>query len=494
MTGLIMSMWVATLFRKRARSKESGPECDERSRRAGLWGVAVLIVVLLGTTWAINGRSRLVQSVTLKEPAALAVGDKFESEAKPTSDPTGPIIPDLPKAEELRRSWPGFRGPDGSGVSKHTDVPVAWDGASGKGIVWKTRIPLPGVNSPIVWKDRVFLSGATKDRREVFCFDAAGGKILWRKGVTGKSPDAGRPIRVNQDTSFAAPTMATDGRLVYAMFATGDLAAFDFSGNEVWNLSLGIPKNNYGHASSLATYKGWVIVQFDQGTAKDDRSKLLALDGATGRTMWQVTRRVPASWCTPIVVEHDSQPQIITCSDPWVIAYSPQSGAEIWRADCLAPAEIGPSPVYSEGMVFVANDYAALSAIRADGSGDVSDTHIEWSADMGLPDIWSPLATDKLVLLLTSYGTLTCYDKKKGGDPLWEEDFETEFISSPSQVGNHVYLFSKGGKAWIVEPTRKKCKRIAQADLGEKCATSAAFQDGRIYIRGNEHLFCIGKG
>ena len=146
---------------------------------------------------------------------------------------------------------------------------------------------------------------------------AASGAVLWRKQVTNKSPAPGQPIKVNDDTGFAAPTMATDGRLVYAMFATGDLAAFDFSGNEVWAFWLGIPRNNYGHASSLATYKGWVIVQFDQGTAKDDGSKLLALDGATGKTVWQKIRRVPAGWCSPIVVERGSRRPRAGAEAPW---------------------------------------------------------------------------------------------------------------------------------------------------------------------------------
>ncbi len=131
-------------------------------------------------------------------------------------------------------------------------------------------------------------------------------------------------------------------------------------------------------------------------------------------------------------------------------------------------------------------------AIRADGTGDVSATHIEWSVEVGLPDICSPLVTGKFVLLLSSGGVLTCYAKNKGGDPLWEEDFETKFVSSPGLVGDRVYLFGRAGKTWIVQPTREKCKRIATAALEEPCVTSPAFQDGRIYIRGNEHLFCIG--
>ena len=424
--------------------------------------VVPLFVILLGATWTSKGSSQ-------------------------------EILLDLPKADEGRQSWPSFRGPEGSGVSAYSNVPTEWDGGSGRGILWKTETRLPGANSPIVWKDRVFFSGATSHRREVYCVDAASGKLVWRKEVSGKSSHAQQPIKVGKETGFAAPTMATDGRFVYAIFATGDLAAFDFAGNQIWGRSLGVPKNHYGHASSLAIYEGRVIVQLDQGKADDDRSKLLALDGPTGRTVWQVTRPVAASWSSPIVVRHQSRPLIITCSDPWVIAYAPQSGTEIWRADCLAPAEIGPSPVYSEGTVFATNDFAALSAIRADGTGDVSDSHIAWSADVGLPDICSPVATERFVLLLTSYGRLTCFDKIQGGDPLWEEEFETDFASSPSLVGNRIYLFSEKGKVWIVEPTRKECRRIAEADLGEECVTSPAFQDGRIYIRGKKHLFCIAK-
>lgn len=409
-----------------------------------------------------------------------------------TNTAPGTDLPVLPESQAFDHSWPSFRGPNGSGVSRHTDVPTSWNGTSGAGIVWKVETPLPGVNSPIVWQDRIFLSGATKDRREVYCFSAASGELLWQREVTGDSVVSDQPMKINDDTSFAAPSMATDGRLVYAMFANGDLAAFDLSGSEIWSRSLGIPKNHYGHASSLATFNGHVIVQLDQGTPKDDYSKLLSIEGATGLIKWQVTRQVPATWSSPIVVKHESQPMLITCSDPWVIAYSPTSGDELWRADCLAPAEVGPSPIYSAGMVFAANDYAALSAIRVDGRGDVTDTHVAWSVDEGLPDICSPLATERFILLLDASGVLTCYDKSTGGDPLWEEDFDAEFMSSPSLVGNRVYLFDRQGKTWIVEPTDKACKHIAESELGEGCVTSPAFQDGRIYIRGEKHLFCIG--
>jgi outer membrane protein assembly factor BamB len=399
----------------------------------------------------------------------------------------------LPDAETYGRSWPSFRGPNGSGVSVHAGVPSDWDGRTGKGILWKSALPLPGANSPIVFEDRVFLSGANARQREVYCFHADTGKLLWRTEVGPKQPLDAPLVEVSRDTTYAAPTMATDGRTVYALFAGGELAALDFAGNEIWRRSLGPLTNHYGHASSLANWRGRVIVQLDQGAAKDGLSKLLALDGANGHVIWQVNRPMPASWCSPIVVEHASEPLVITGGDPWVIAYSAKSGDEIWRADCLAPAEVAATPVYSDGVVFAANEYAALSAIAADGRGDVTATHVRWTADAGLPDICSPLVAGDCLLLLTSSGMLTCYDKQRGGPPAWEQDLRAEFAASPGLAVGRVYVFNRHGQASIIEPMRDNCRIIAQCELGEEAPSSPAFQDGRIYIRGSQHLFCIGR-
>jgi len=203
------------------------------------------------------------------------------------------------------------------------------------------------------------------------------------------------------------------------------------------------------------------------------------------------------------VIRHAGRDQIITSADPWVIAYDPAEGAEIWRAKCLRQ-DVGPSPTFAAGVVYVVSEFPYLSAIRADGEGDVTETHVLWTAEDGLPDTSSPLATDEYVFLLASYGTLTCYDAK-GGKLLWEEDFDASFSSSPSLAGNRVYLFGEveeqdgGGdwveksKAWVVQPDRNGCKTISQSNLEEGCVTSPAFQDGRIYIRGKKHLFCIGR-
>ena len=402
----------------------------------------------------------------------------------------GPDVPS-PAEDETARAWPRFRGPGGLGISAFTDVPETWDAKSGKGILWKTPVPLPGNNSPVVWGSRVFLSGADQRRREVFCFDADGGKLLWRQTVPGTPESTAQPPRVMEYTGYAASTTATDGRRVFAIFPNGDLAAYDFSGKLVWSKSLGMPENSYGHASSLATYKNTLLVQFDQGSSRAAKSRLLALDTATGRTVWQVARPVPNSWTSPIVVDVAGRKQIVTAADPWVIAYDADRGTEIWRANCLK-TDVGVSPTFADGRVFAVNDNGVLAAIRLGGKGDVTKTHVLWTGEDGLPDICSPLATKEFVFLLTSSGTLTCYDAVKGG-VLWAEDFEEQFASSPGLVGNRLYLVARTGKAWIVEPGRQKCRRVAEADLGESCVTSPAFQRGRIYLRGEKHLFCIGK-
>ncbi len=194
---------------------------------------------------------------------------------------------------------------------------------------------------------------------------------------------------------------------------------------------------------------------------------------------------------------------IITAAAPWVIAYDPADGAEIWRAKCLSQ-DVGPSPTFADGVVYVANEFPQASAIRADGEGDVTETHVLWTAEDGLPDTCSPLATKEHLYLLASYGTFTCYDVKQG-ELLWEQDFDATFTSSPSLVGKRLYLFGeieekdeKGewvqkGKTWIVEPGPQQCEIVGEFPLGEGCVTSPAFQQGRIYIRGREHLFCIGR-
>jgi outer membrane protein assembly factor BamB len=293
-----------------------------------------------------------------------------------------------------------------------------------------------------------------------------------------------------EDTGFAAPTPVTDGERVYAIFANGDVVCLDFDGNRVWTRNLGIPDNVYGYASSLAMYRNLLLVLFDQGGADDDLSQLMALDAPSGQTEWQTRRPIPNSWASPIVIHSGQREELITCGNPWVIAYEPVTGKELWRAKCLG-GDVAPSPIFASGLVFVANEYACVAAIRVGGEGDVTETHVAWTAEDGLPSICSPLSNGELVFLLASNGVLTCYDTQDG-NKVWEQDLEVSFKASPSLVEDKIYLMSEEGVMFIVAAARGY-RELGRAELGERANTSPAFMDGRIYIRGKKNLYCIGK-
>ena len=405
--------------------------------------------------------------------------------------------------EQITNIWPRFRGPDGLGISTYKNIPAQWNGSTGENILWKTKIPLPGENSPIIWGNKIFLTGANEKKREVYCLDTESGKLLWQKVVPTLPQAASEPPDVMEETGFAAPTAVTDGQRVYAIFANGDVICLNFTGKIIWASNLGIPDNIYGHATSLVMYQNLLIIKYDQATDEDGLSKLLALDGRSGKTVWEVKRPVANSWSTPIIIHADSETisktvsetnskgkaQLITCADPWVIAYAPATGVEIWRAKCLY-GDVAPSPVYANGLVYVIRPSEELIAIRTDGRGDVTESHIAWRGEDSIPDTTSPLTNGEIVLL-TSGGLITCYNAENGTH-LWEKELEMDFKASPSLVGDKIYLMNAKGIMIIIEAGRE-FREITKCPLGENVNASPAFAEGRIYLRGKKHLYCISE-
>ena len=424
--------------------------------------------------------------------AFLATGSQA-SEVAPAGE--APLAPPA-SSEEMSLQWPRFRGPGGLGISPHQDVPVEWDGATGKNILWKTETPLPGASSPVVWKNRIFLSGSDKDHREVYCLDAATGNILWRTPLPKAAGAPVDPPTVLQDDTFtggyAASTLATDGRFVYAMFTTGDIAALLFEGRLAWTRNLGAPVNHYGHATSLLTHGSRLIVQFDQGSMPDENlSALLALESETGKEVWKsAPRPVPNSWSTPIVIPVGKHEEIVTSGSPWVIAYDPEKGTELWRAECLA-GEVATSLAFGSGVVLAVSKDAKCAAILPGGQGNVTATNVLWNAEDGLPSIASPLVANSFVFLADDNGLLTCYGGQDGAK-MWEHDFETGFRSSPAFAEGRVYALDADGVMHIVAAANE-FKEIAASPLGEPAEASPAFADGRIYLRGVKSIFAIGK-
>ncbi|GAB4135471.1 MAG: hypothetical protein Kow0040_20520 [Thermogutta sp.] len=413
--------------------------------------------------------------------------------ASPGVAPSPAGAEDCASPEEYARYWPRFRGPEGSGISAYDDVPTEWNGETGDNIAWKSPVPLPGNNSPVVWEDKVFVTGADNDRRAVYCFQAATGEKLWECEIPGTPESTAKPPKVLADTGLAAPTVATDGRRVYAVFANGDVGAVDFAGKLVWRKSLGIPENIYGHAASLCTYRDRVIVQFDQGSPDDDLSRLYAFDGKTGEAVWEVSRETANSWTTPIIFHDGTREQLITVADPFVISYNPADGKEWWRFEGTT-GDCGPSPVFHGGLIAAGGEYSYyMYGIRADGEGDVTKTHSAWELEEGLPDTCSPLVVENRLILVSASAVMTCYNWETG-EKLWEHEFpEDTFTSSPGLAGGKIYLFAHEGKCYVGTVTDEGFRIEHENSLGEECVTSPAFQPGAIFIRGKEHLIRIGK-
>ncbi len=383
---------------------------------------------------------------------------------------------DYPTAA-MKNNFPTFRGAGAIGLSHKNNAPVSWDGASGRNIKWKTAVPLPGMNSPIVWGNFVFLTGANEVKQEVYCFNKNTGKIIWKTNV----PKSTQSPKVSDDTGHAAASAATDGENVYAVFSNGDIAAIDHAGKMIWSGNLGVPDKSYGHSSSLIVYFDKLIVQYDQKKG----SNLMALDTKTGKTIWSTPRKVKSSWSSPSIVNTGSRVEILVLADPGLSSYDPATGKQLWSINCTS-GEVGPSIAYANGIAFAVNEYAKLAAIKV---GD--QPTILWENNDYLSDVPSPVATKDFLFVATSYGEVACYNTKSG-EEYWVHDFEAGIYSSPMIVGKLVYLMDRKGTMHIFK-AEKKFTLVGEPMLGEKSDYTPAFADGQVFIRAGNNLYCIGK-
>jgi outer membrane protein assembly factor BamB len=359
----------------------------------------------------------------------------------------------------------------------------------GTNVAWRSAIGAPGHSSPVVWGDRVFITGGTAEKREVFCYNVADGALLWQRAVENVPGSPPKAPEVPADTTYAASTAATDGRRVYAIFANGDLGALNFDGSVAWTKYVGPLKNPYGYAASLAVWGNNLFVQLDQGDTTAAGSKLISLRCANGQVLWERSRPVPASWATPIVVEAAGKTQIIALGNPWVIAYTAAEGNEIWRAQLLE-SEIVPSPVFSDGLVFLFKPGSELFALRPDGAGDVTQTHIVWTNEDNVPDIVSPVSRDGLLFTVTSTGFVKCFENRDGKKN-WEKDLDVETQSSPAIAGGQLVVLGKEG-ALVTLRAGREFQETGRSQLPDKFLASPAFAGGRMFLRGATNLYCLG--
>ncbi|OPZ31392.1 MAG: Outer membrane protein assembly factor BamB precursor [Lentisphaerae bacterium ADurb.BinA184] len=481
---LVAAASVATACRRQLPVVAQCPGADREDE----WDAAALArrIVFAATLLGLAAAATL--ALVHPRPHDVAVESWAESlvpesprSATPAASVPGSSPAIVPTAESATPHWPGFRGPGGNGVADaNTRPPTDWDGTTGKGILWKTPVPKPGYNSPAVAGNLVFLSGADEKTREVYCFDAETGRLLWSRPVAGVPASPPEVPQVTADTGFAAPSMATDGKGAFAIFANGDVAAFELDGRPRWARNLGLPENHYGHSSSLLAWNDFLLIQYDEGA----RPRLLALKTADGETAWEVVRETEISWASPILVRQGTADMLILNASPAVAAYLARTGTELWRSECMS-GEVGSSAVFADGRVFAANAYAALVCLDADSGAEL------WRTDeVALPDVASLAAAAGLVFLAASDGTVTCVHADTG-KPAWEHAFDSGFYSSPVVADGKVYLIDKEGVAHILAAAAE-FSELAVCPLGEGVVTTPAFVGGRIYIRGGAHLYGVG--
>ncbi|HKM93901.1 MAG TPA: PQQ-binding-like beta-propeller repeat protein [Prolixibacteraceae bacterium] len=409
----------------------------------------------------------------------LASTSTSEQKETTTEKPTT-IKTSYPSLADLQKQYNTFRGTLGHGISKAKNTPVKWNIESGENIVWKTKVPLKGYSSPVIWGNKLFITGANNSERWVYCYNTNKGEMLWQQQAINIPESPSTAPKTTDDTGLAAPSVVTDGNHVVAIFGTGDIIAFDMEGKRLWAKNIGVPDNHYGHSSSLISWKEKVFVQFD--TNKGGR--LLTLNIQTGDVIWDVSRTNKISWSSPILAEVDGTMQIITSSTPSVAGHDAQTGKELWRIDCLS-GEVGPSPGFGNGLVFATNEYATLAAI------DPSKGTIVWQDNYYLPEVSSPVVADGMVFIATTYGVFAAFDAHTG-NMYWEAEFKEGFYSSPIVVDAKIYAADISGNMHIMKVDREY-KLIGSNAMGGKVTTTPAFTDGRMYLRANDYLYCIGK-
>jgi outer membrane protein assembly factor BamB len=393
--------------------------------------------------------------------------------------------------------WPCFRGPL-AGIAAETPDP-AWEGGK-VAVLWKADIPLEGYGSPVVWESSVFLDAADDRRQLVIAFDAGAGNVKWNVDVAKAAGGVGKLPEISPDSSQATPTMACNADGVYALFATGRIVSLDFGGVIRWKSELGLPDNPNGIASSLAVYDAaanggledgegadTLIVQFDQ----TDKPALIALDTETGRRKWSAEREGNPSWSSPILVSTSGGPRLIVTGNPYVEAFDPSTGRSVWRIPLLG-GDVVTSPAFFDDTVYVASQFAVAAAIPAGNPS--GDRNTLWEFEDSLPNISSPLATKNGVYFCMTRGKLTSLDPKTGKQR-WTADLRMEVNASPILVGNLVIIVSKNGTISAFEETPATASDVKPAwsiKIGEAVFATPAFIGGRMYLRTDRSLLCIG--
>lgn len=378
-------------------------------------------------------------------------------------------------------NFPFFRGQDGRGIAGGSGYPIQWNGEDGTNIKWKIQVPKTGQSSPVIWGDKLFITGADGLDCEVFCIHKENGNIEWSVSASGIEGEPSTSPEVDFETGIAASTAATDGESVAAIFANGNLICLDMNGNRKWAKNIGLPENIYGYSCSLIMYEKLLIVQFDS----NEKVSIMGFDSETGELKYETLRRGRATWASPVIASFNDQPQVIINGNPEVTAFDPLTGSELWSIEVLM-GDVAPSLAVNSRLVYAVTDYARLAAIKPG-----PDPSLVWEDNMFTPDVSSPVANNNYLFLSTGNGDVACYNAMQG-DTLWTRYVMDQFYASPVIADEKVYMLDRSGVMHVLK-AGPQYEVIAESPIGEPADCTPAFSDSKIYIRGKMNLYCISE-
>lgn len=397
-------------------------------------------------------------------------------------------------ADARASDWPRFRGDNGTGIVPDKDIPVEFGPT--KSLMWKVPIAGKGNSSPIVWKKRIYFQTASEDGSErlMLCLSLADGKVLWQQSAPGKT------AKTHTKNTLASCSATTDGQRVYMPFWDGadlSVTAFDLDGKRLWTRDLGSFKSQHGAGHSPIVYGGKVILANDQ----DGKSELVALDAADGTVAWKAPRKAfNASYSTPSLLERNGQTDVVVVSAAGAAGYDPATGSErwswSWSGNDKQLRTIG-SPVLTQGMIFFGGGNGPgdrhTVAVRLDGKGELPASNMAWELRRLLPYVPSMIPYGEHVFFVNDKGIAGCFVAKTG-EITWESRLGAgDVTSSPLLIDGKIYVVNEKGTAYVYAADTKAFKLISSSELDEGVMASPAVADGRLLIRGKEHLFCFGK-
>jgi len=418
------------------------------------------------------------------------------------------------------QNWPTFRGQNGTGVGDGNNLPTTWNAEKSTNILWKTPIPGLGHSSPIIWKDRIFVTTAissaansefvhgltdtgasandnSKHSWRVYCLDKTTGRIIWEKSIYEGVPKVKRHVKA----SYANSTPATDGKHLVVSFGSEGLYCFDLDGKLLWKQDLGVldggwssdAESHWGFGSSPIIYKNLAIVQCDT----QNQSFIAAFNVADGKRVWQTPREEDSSWSTPAIYEYQNRAELITSGTKYYRGYDPLTGKELWRMADGVDVKI-PTPITTDGLYFLGggspNGRHNFYAVRAGIKGEIKPTDtqsIAWQSSQIRPHIVTPIVYDGYLYVCTDNGILSQYHATTG-EPTFRARLGsgTSFSASPVAADGKVYFASEDGDVFVVK-AGSTFELLARNTMGEVMIATPAIGGKMLIIRGQHHVFGI---